>query len=157
MPIPVAARPKAMVYGHSLTGTTGSNSAGGMDVCLCKCCVLSGRGLCEGPITRPEESYRVWCVELSVIEEPHRRGLGLLGSVEPWEKMYFDTLSTKHFKTLKTEYTSLNTAKAIHFKYKIYFKNSDFNTNMKAFPWSKKLPCRQSISITENLVQVQGY
>jgi hypothetical protein len=25
------------------------------------CCVLSGRGLCYGPITRPEESYRV-CV-----------------------------------------------------------------------------------------------
>jgi hypothetical protein len=28
----------------------------------CECCVLSGRGLCDGPITRPEESYRVWCV-----------------------------------------------------------------------------------------------
>ena len=25
-------------------------------------CVLSGRGLCDGLITRPEESYRVWCV-----------------------------------------------------------------------------------------------
>jgi hypothetical protein len=24
--------------------------------------VLSGRGLCEGPIARPEESYRMWCV-----------------------------------------------------------------------------------------------
>jgi len=24
--------------------------------------VLSGRGLCVGLITRPEESYRVWCV-----------------------------------------------------------------------------------------------
>jgi hypothetical protein len=28
----------------------------------CKCCVLSGRGLCDGPIPRPEESYRLWCV-----------------------------------------------------------------------------------------------
>jgi hypothetical protein len=28
----------------------------------CECCVLSGRGLRVGPITRPEESYRVWCV-----------------------------------------------------------------------------------------------
>jgi hypothetical protein len=28
----------------------------------CECCVLSGSGLCDGPITRPEESYRVWCV-----------------------------------------------------------------------------------------------
>jgi len=28
----------------------------------CKLCVLSGRGVCVGLITRPEESYRVWCV-----------------------------------------------------------------------------------------------
>jgi hypothetical protein len=29
---------------------------------FCECCMLSGRGLCDGLITRPEESYRVWCV-----------------------------------------------------------------------------------------------
>ena len=28
----------------------------------CECCVLSGRGLCDQPITRPEESYRLWSV-----------------------------------------------------------------------------------------------
>jgi hypothetical protein len=28
----------------------------------CTVCVLSGRGLCDGPIRRPEESYRLWCV-----------------------------------------------------------------------------------------------
>jgi hypothetical protein len=28
----------------------------------CECCVLSGRGLCDGLVTRPEESYRMWCV-----------------------------------------------------------------------------------------------
>jgi len=27
-----------------------------MDVC-CECCVLSGRGLCDELITRPDESY----------------------------------------------------------------------------------------------------
>ena len=32
-----------------------------MSVC-CECCVLSGRGICDGLITRPEESYRLWCV-----------------------------------------------------------------------------------------------
>jgi hypothetical protein len=37
----------------------GSNPTGGMDVCR-ECCVLSGRGLCDGLITRPEESYRLW-------------------------------------------------------------------------------------------------
>jgi hypothetical protein len=29
-----------------------------MFVC-CECCVLSGRGLCDGLITRPEDSYRL--------------------------------------------------------------------------------------------------
>jgi hypothetical protein len=28
----------------------------------CECCVLSGRGLCVGLVTRLEESYRAWCV-----------------------------------------------------------------------------------------------
>ena len=31
--------------------------------CLsCECCVLSGRGLCDGLITHPDESYRIWRV-----------------------------------------------------------------------------------------------
>jgi len=34
-----------------------------MFVC-CECCVLSGRGLCDGLITRTEESYRLWRVVL---------------------------------------------------------------------------------------------
>jgi hypothetical protein len=32
-----------------------------MFVC-CECRVLSGRGLCDGLINRPEESYRSWRV-----------------------------------------------------------------------------------------------
>jgi len=32
-----------------------------MFVC-CECCVLSGRGLCDGLITHPEKSYRLWRV-----------------------------------------------------------------------------------------------
>ena len=44
----------------------------------CKYCVLSGRSFCYGPITRPEESYRVAC--LRVISEPQQCGsLGPLG------------------------------------------------------------------------------
>jgi len=58
MPVPVAARSKVHVYSHSLAGIVGLNPAGGTDVCLC--CVLSGRGLCDGLITCPEEkSYRL--------------------------------------------------------------------------------------------------
>ena len=32
-----------------------------MTVC-CDCCVLLGRGLCEGLITCPEGFYRLWCI-----------------------------------------------------------------------------------------------
>jgi hypothetical protein len=45
-----------------VAGVAGSNPSEGMDVCLlCLYVVLScaGRGLCDGMITRPEESYRV--------------------------------------------------------------------------------------------------
>jgi len=38
-----------------------------MFVC-CKCCVLSGRGFYDELVTRPEESYRLWCVVLCGLE-----------------------------------------------------------------------------------------
>jgi hypothetical protein len=49
-----------VVYGRSPTAIVGSNPNGGMVVCLL--CVLSGRGLCDELITRPEESFRLWRV-----------------------------------------------------------------------------------------------
>jgi hypothetical protein len=52
----VAAQMKAVVCSHSLAGFAGLNPSGAMDVC-CECCVLSGRGLCNGLITCLEESY----------------------------------------------------------------------------------------------------
>jgi hypothetical protein len=49
----------------------GSILTGGMDVCLLCVCVcvcvyfvLLGRGLCEELITRPEDSYRLWRVDV---------------------------------------------------------------------------------------------
>ena len=38
-----------------------------MFVC-CECCVLSGGGLCDELITRPEESYRLCCVVVCDLE-----------------------------------------------------------------------------------------
>ena len=45
-----------------------------MFVC-CECCVLSGRGLCDGLITRPEESYRLWRVVVCEQETSKMRRL----------------------------------------------------------------------------------
>ena len=64
--ITVAAWSKAWVYGRSLAGIAGSNPAADTDIYIyiyCEGCVFSGRGLLGGPITRLEESYRVWCVQ----------------------------------------------------------------------------------------------
>jgi hypothetical protein len=56
------------VFGRLVAGIAGSNPAPGIVVCLlCLYVVFCvGRGLCDGLITRPEESYRV-------IKEPQRR------------------------------------------------------------------------------------
>jgi len=53
---------KATFCCHSLAGIAVSNPAGGMVIFLCECYVLPGRGLFDGPITRLEESYQVYCV-----------------------------------------------------------------------------------------------
>jgi len=34
----------------------------------CECCVLSGSGLCDGPISHSEESYWLWCVVMCDLE-----------------------------------------------------------------------------------------
>jgi hypothetical protein len=45
-----------------------------MSVC-CECCVLSGRGICERLITRPEVSYRLWRVVVCDQETSNTRRL----------------------------------------------------------------------------------
>jgi hypothetical protein len=56
---------KAWVCGRLLAGIGVWNPAGGMNV-SCECCVLSGRGLCDGPITHPDGvlpsvAYQIEC------------------------------------------------------------------------------------------------
>jgi hypothetical protein len=59
----IPSTPKVQVCCRLVAGIAGSNPARGMGVCLIMCLyvVLScvGRGLCDGLITLPEESYRV--------------------------------------------------------------------------------------------------
>jgi len=45
-----------------------------MFVCY-ECCVLSGRGLCDGLITRPGKSYRLWRVIVCDQETSYARRL----------------------------------------------------------------------------------
>ena len=59
LPIRVAARSQAWIYGRLLAGIAVSNRAGGVHVVYCEYCVLLCTGLCVGLINRPEESYRM--------------------------------------------------------------------------------------------------
>jgi hypothetical protein len=62
MPIPVAVRSQAWVCGRLLPRIRVRISPVAWIHVFCDCCVLSGRGLSDGLITHPEQSYRVWCV-----------------------------------------------------------------------------------------------
>ena len=61
-----------------------------ISVC-CGCRVLSGRGLCDELITRPEESYRLCCVVVCYLETSQIRRRGPLGgAVAPKNKQTSD-------------------------------------------------------------------
>ena len=73
----------------------------------CECCVLSGRGLCDGLITHPEQSYRLWCVVVCDLETSWmRRSWPSLGrrdtgvkngrnSVEVWTGLFLLRIGSK--------------------------------------------------------------
>ena len=65
-PNPVAAPSKVWFCGPRLLGLRFRIPLRAWISVFCECCVLSGRVLCDRPIPRPEESYRVWCVVESV-------------------------------------------------------------------------------------------
>ena len=94
--IPVVARFKSCVYSISLPGIADSNPVRGMSVCLLwLLCMLSGRGLCVWLITRPDESYRLWCVvvcdlENSIMIKPRSS----LGRSATGQKIHVTTLNS---------------------------------------------------------------
>jgi hypothetical protein len=69
-PIPVAARSKARVCGHSPAEIWVRIPPGAWMSIFCECCVLSGTGLCDELFTRPEESYWMWCVVVCYSRNP---------------------------------------------------------------------------------------
>jgi len=50
-----------------------------MSDCWRYCVVLSDRGLCDELITRPKESYRLWCVVVCDLETSWMRRPWLTG------------------------------------------------------------------------------
>jgi hypothetical protein len=69
MPVPMVALSKAWVCGRSPAETVGSIPAGVMDVCILLsvvCCQVEVSATVL--ITRPEQSYRIWCVVVYDLE-----------------------------------------------------------------------------------------
>jgi len=71
--IPMAARINALVCDRSLVGIAGSNLAWAWTSVSCEWRVLSGRSVWVGLITRPEESYRLWFLNMIVKPQMIRR------------------------------------------------------------------------------------
>ena len=73
----------------------------------CECRVFSGRGLCNELITRPEESYRLWCVVVCDLKTSRmRRPWPALGR-SATKKMVVHIVTTGH-KWLSTDEAKWN-------------------------------------------------
>jgi len=83
-PLQVAARSKAWVFGHSLSGFVGYNPAGGMNVCsLWLLCVIRQRALCRAD----HSSREILSIIVTVTVKCRQSGgPGPLGALELWEK-----------------------------------------------------------------------
>ena len=55
--------------GRALAGIAVSNSAAGINVCLLYIVCSSGTGLCDGPVTCPEEAYRICVIECDQMQQ----------------------------------------------------------------------------------------
>ena len=71
-----------------------------MFVC-CECCVSSGRGLCDKLITRPEESYRLWCVVVCDLENLKNGEAMTCVGLAPQKKIYIYIYIELHGATVK--------------------------------------------------------
>ena len=69
----MATRSKAWVCGGSPTEIVVRISPGAWISVCCEFCVLSGRDVCDELITRPEESYELWCVAVCDLETSYMR------------------------------------------------------------------------------------
>ena len=75
--------------------------------------MLSGRGLCDGLITRPEESYRLWRVVVCDLETSNEKAKARYGAVENTTKR---VLTPKKQTTNKPHMTIYN---KLHIKHEV--------------------------------------
>jgi hypothetical protein len=103
-PAPVAAQSKAQVCGRSPAEIAALNPAGGHG-CLFigSVCVLSGTGLCDEMIARPEESYWLWCVACDLENSWIRRPWPAVGL---WREI--QTKSPSHPTLRRPHYPPIN-------------------------------------------------
>ena len=80
-----------------------------MSVC-CECCVLSGRGLCDELIIRPEESYRLWCDVMCDLETSGMRRPWPMGAVAPKTNKQTNSWCWVFFKECTAHHTPPSTA-----------------------------------------------
>ena len=79
LPVPVAARLRRRSAAARLLRSWVRIPPGAWMFVCCECCVLSGRGLRDELITRPEGSYRLWCVVVCDVETSWMR--------RPWPRL----------------------------------------------------------------------
>ena len=119
-----------------------------MSVC-CEYCVLSGRGLCDELITRPEESYRLWCVVVCVLEENNPHEWECQGPLGGYRTKRERKKRSPYMKTRRIIRSSLNIVCSVFREMPIY--NLSFLISM----WRQlPLPSYASISVYSPAVAV---
>ena len=97
MPVPVTAQSKAQAYGCSPAEIWIRIPPGAWMFFCCECCGLSGRGLCDELITRPEESYRLQCVVVCDLENlNNEEAMTRVGSQRHRKKNYYENFTDKN-------------------------------------------------------------
>ena len=106
-----------------------------MFVC-CDCCVLSGRGLCDEPITRPEESYRLWCVVVCDLQNlKDEEAMTRVGSKRHQKKrVVYDRISTKHCWDDADSRTAKHSRRKLSQCHFFYHKSHTDRSGIKTMP-----------------------
>jgi len=94
----MTARSKAWIFGISIGGIAGSNPTRMHGYLSWVLCVVSG--LCDGPITGPEESYRV-CGVFQLDGKASIMRPWLLGAVAPLKKNNYPYLVTYYISSVQ--------------------------------------------------------